>query len=74
MLEDYDDFFLVEINDNDKQKLEERGKQASVLVTLRDIFDKMFVNGKTIDARGDKDAPLAGETNDPPYSKNEQGA
>ncbi len=74
ILENYDDFSLVEINDNDKEKLEERGKQASVLVTLRDIFDKMFLNGKTIDARGDKDAPLAGETNDPLYSKNEQGA
>jgi hypothetical protein len=66
VLEDYEDFSLVEINDNDKEKLEQRGKEASVLVTLREIFDKMFLNGKAIDARGDKDAPLAGETNDPP--------
>lgn len=74
VLEDYDDVTLVEVNDSDKDKLKQRGKDQLVLVRLRDDFDKIYLNGKSLDAREDKDEPPPGEKHDPPHQKNEQGA
>jgi hypothetical protein len=74
ILEEYDDITLVEISDRDKDALKQVGDAGSVLVTLHDEFDKIFLNGRVLDARDDLANPPTGEKYDPPYARDEQGA
>lgn len=74
VLEHYDDISVVEIHAGDAAKLKEKGRAKTILVTLRDEFDRIFLNGKTLDARDRKDKPPPGEQYDPPYAGNEQGS
>jgi Subtilase family len=73
VVEEYEAATLIEIHENDKEELKRRGNQKSILVTLREEFDKVFLNGKELDARKGKDALPPGHAADPPYPNNEQG-
>ncbi|MDP9192361.1 MAG: S8 family serine peptidase [Acidobacteriota bacterium] len=75
VLEEYDDITLVEIHDTDKDTLKARGDDQSILVTLRDDFDRIFLNGRALDARdGDNGKIPPGEKEDPPYASNEHAS
>ncbi|MFP5245479.1 MAG: hypothetical protein ACLGH0_02205, partial [Thermoanaerobaculia bacterium] len=72
IVELYDDFALVEINNAHRSELERRGRQQSVLVTVRDEFDNVFINGKIADVR-EADSGLPEEPRDAPYLDDQQG-
>lgn len=72
VLEVYDDVALVEINARDKDEFKNRGNQQSVLLDVHDDFDKVFLNGKTVDVR-EANGELPGERPDPPYAGDESG-
>ena len=72
VVELYEDVALVEINIRDKDELKNRGNQRSVLLDVQDDFDKVFLNGKTVDVR-EANGGLPGERPDPPYAGDESG-
>ncbi len=72
VLELYDDIALVEIRNAHRSDLVGRGHQNAVAVTLHEDFDKVFLNGRTIDARDASGSP-PGEQADPPYVDDRQG-
>lgn len=72
VLELYDDFALIEIHKSDQAELERRGHEQAVLVEIHDDFDKIFLNGMTLDAR-EADGGVPGEQPDPPYAEDQQG-
>jgi hypothetical protein len=74
VLEEYDDITLVEIHDKDKETLKRRGDEQSVLVALRDEFDKIFLNGYVLDSREGHGKVPPSESADPPYAADEKGS
>jgi hypothetical protein len=73
VLEEYGAATLVEIHESDKEELQRRGKLKSILVTVREEFDKIFLNGNELDARNGTGTLPPGRVADPPYPNNEQG-
>ncbi len=73
VLEEYDGITLVEVHDNDKDKIVERGRRHSVRASVHDDFDKIFLNGHVLDARFPESTVPPGHAEDPPYPNDERG-
>ena len=73
VVERYGDATLVEIHGDDGPELKRRGDAHSLEVVFRDEFDKIYLNGRVIDAREGTGVIPPNETADPPYREDEQG-
>jgi hypothetical protein len=72
VLELYEDIALIEINRADLSELQNRARRLAVLLDVGDDFDKVFLNGTTVDVRETSSDPPVG-TPDEPYRGDQQG-
>src|SRR5688500_551014 len=73
IVEEYDESTLAYVSTDAIEELKKRAMEAGVEISIRDEYDKMFINSRLIDARLGIARSLPEEREDPPYAADESG-
>ena len=74
IIEEYEETALASVRTSQVAALKQRSAASSVEVRVRDEYDKIFINGRMIDARLGIARSLPDEKIDPAFAGDEHGA